>query len=116
LTNLTSIKIFGKPFEVKFLEDDFESNTLGLCRSVGNSITILEGMTPAEELDTVLHELLHAISHVMSVPFPNQEAEEVVVHMIGTGLAGVFLDNPSLLAYIAQTIKKVQAPRVNKKK
>ena len=116
MTNLTSIKIFGKPFEVKFLEDDFESHTLGLCRPVGNSITILEGMTPAEELDTVLHELLHAISHVMSVPFPNQEAEEVVVHMIGTGLAGVFLDNPSLLAYIAQTIKKVQAPRVSKQK
>jgi hypothetical protein len=116
LTNLTSIKIFGKPFRVEFLEDEFESHTLGLCRSIDNSITILADMSPAEELDTVLHELLHAICHVMNVPFQNQDAEETVVHMMGTGLAGVFLDNPSLLAYIAETTKKVQAPRVNKKK
>ena len=59
MTNLTSIRIFGKPFEVKFLEDEFESHTLGLCRSIDNSITILADMSPAEELDTVLHELLH---------------------------------------------------------
>ncbi len=116
MTNLTSIKIFGKPFEVKFLEDAFESHTLGLCRTLDNSITILADMPPAEELDTVLHEVLHAICHVMSIPFPNHEAEETTVHMLGTGLAGVFLDNPSLLAYIAEITKKVQAPRVNKKK
>lgn len=116
MTTLTNIRIFGKPFEVKFLEDNFESNTVGLCRSMDNSISILKGMNPAEELDTVLHELLHAIGHVMFVPFSSHESEETIVHMMGTGLAGVFLDNPDLLAYIAATSKKIKAPRVTKNK
>lgn len=115
MTKLTSVKIFGKPFAVSFKPDNFAASTLGLCEPFKNEITILDVQPPAEELDTVLHEILHAICHVMSVPFDTPDHEEHVVRTLGTGMAGVLLDNPELLAYITATIKKVNSNATNKK-
>ncbi len=115
MTKLTTIKIFGKPFTVSFKPDNFDASTVGLCEPFKNTITILDVQPPAEELDTVLHEILHGISHVMSIPFAAAEQEEQVVRMMGTGIAGVLLENPDLVAYISETVKKVNSHGTRKK-
>lgn len=115
MTKLTTVKIFGKPFAVSFKPDNFDAATMGMCEPFKNTITILDVQPPAEELDTVLHEVLHAISHVMSIPFAAPEQEEQVVRMMGTGVTGVLLENPELVSYIVDTIKKVNSNAPNKK-
>jgi hypothetical protein len=116
VTKLQTIKIFGKPFAVSFLPDNFDAAAVGLCEPFKNTITILDVQPPAEELDTVLHEVLHAIAHVMSIPFAAQEQEEQVVRMMGTGITGVLLENPDLVAYINDICQKVNANAPAKKK
>ena len=55
---------------------------------------------PAEELDTVIHELLHALWHHMSMGEHPPE-EEVLVRKTAGGLTQVFLDNKHFIKYIA---------------
>lgn len=116
MTKLTTVKIFGKPFAVSFKPDNFDASTMGMCEPFKNTITILDVQPPAEELDTVLHEVLHAISHVMSIPFAAPEQEEQVVRMMGTGITGVLLENPDLVEYINDICQKVNTHAPAKKK
>lgn len=104
-----SIRIFGKPFGLIYAPNTLMSDAVGLCRSIDNKIVIQDDLTPAEELDTVVHELLHAVAHVMCIPFGSVEQEEAAVRALGTGLCGVILDNPAVLKYFAELSKKVDS-------
>jgi len=53
-------------------------------------------------LDTVLHELFHAIYHVYNIK--DDDEEERTVHTLATGFTQVLLDNPQLVKYINEVI------------
>ena len=75
-----------------------------------NSITIQNGLSPLDEANTLLHEILHGISYINSLtqsgqPLDKENSEEVVINTITNGLAQVFRDNKWLLPYFKDKFK-----------
>lgn len=107
---MNMIRIFGKPFEIKFVDHvENGSELLGLCKYFDNEILVRANQKPAEELDTLLHEMLHALVNTLGLSFQDENHEEMIVSKIGAALAGTFLDNPQLLEYINQKCKESNA-------
>lgn len=55
-------------------------------------------------VDTVLHELVHAIFSVATVQV--KQGEEHIVSVVATYLAQVIRDNPDFVIWLQQTVKK----------
>ena len=92
----------GRDYLIVFeKETTFKSAAAGLCDNQKMIITIMDEQHPVEELDTVIHELLHAIWHHMSMGEHLPE-EEVLVRKTAGGLTQVLLDNPIFIKYISQ--------------
>ena len=75
-----------------------------------NSITIQNGLSPLDEANTLLHEILHGISYINSLtqngqPLDTENKEEVVINTMTNALAQVFRDNKWLLAYFKDKFK-----------
>ena len=59
---------------------------------------VTENLTDVFILDTLLHEIMHAIHFVGNLN--DNDDEERIVTTMATGLVGVFVDNPDLVDYI----------------
>jgi Zn-dependent peptidase ImmA (M78 family) len=53
-----------------------------------------------EKVNTLIHEILHAIVHVWGIKFNSHEQEEDIVNTLGGALATLFKDNPELLLWV----------------
>lgn len=94
------LRVMGRDYTVVFeKEATFKSSAAGLCDNQKMIITILDDQHTAEEIDTVIHELLHAIWHHMSMGEHPPE-EEVLVRKMAGGLTQVLLDNKQFGLYI----------------
>jgi Zn-dependent peptidase ImmA (M78 family) len=89
-----NLRIYRKP------RVDMPEEATGFYHRDRSLIGIAQGLSPAEEADTVLHEILHAIvAH--SVPGEMDEAsEEKVVYALASGLYAVLQDNPKFSKYL----------------
>lgn len=69
----------------------------------------IEIMTPSidglNQLDTVLHEVFHAIYWAYNIE--DRDDEERTVATLATGLTQVLRDNPQVLKYINETLKEI---------
>lgn len=63
-----------------------------------------EYCTGSEAVETVLHEMIHAIFNVSKLEA--KHGEERIAGTVGVYLAQVFRDNPELIAWMQQTVKK----------
>ena len=98
------IKVLGRAYVISYEPAlNLGVPSIGLCDNSNLVIHVLDGQHPVEESDTLIHELLHAIWFIMSIDHGGLD-EESVVRRLASGLTGVFLDNPELLAYL-QSIK-----------
>ena len=75
-----------------------------------NTITIQNGLSPLDEANTLLHEILHSVAYVNSLtvsgqPLDSDNKEEVVINQMTNGLAQVFRDNKWLLPYFRDKFK-----------
>lgn len=61
-------------------------------------------LDPMKAVNTMLHELLHAVWLAFNVP-DKKAVEEEVVGPVSNGLVTVFRDNPALVAWIAKTLE-----------
>jgi hypothetical protein len=94
------LRVMGRDYVVTFeKEATFKSPAAGLCDNQKMTITILDDQHPTEELDTLIHELLHAIWYQMSMGEHNPE-EEVIVRKTAGGLTQVILDNKQFGTFI----------------
>ena len=71
-----------------------------------NKIIYNSKQTPPELVNTILHELLHAIFEDRVVGLVSDRNEETIVNALANGLMSVFVDNPQLLNFIQNNIKK----------
>lgn len=62
--------------------------------------------TTSHILDTLIHELLHAIWNQYGLG--EKEEEETVVHRLSTGWTQVMSDNQHLVKYINQSLKRMK--------
>ena len=75
-----------------------------------NSITVQTGLSPLDEANTVVHEILHGIAYINSLtasgqPLDSDNKEEVVINQFTNGLVQVFRDNKWLLTYLKDKLK-----------
>jgi len=75
-----------------------------------NSITIQTDLSPLDEANTMVHEILHAVAYINSLtvsgqPLDSENKEEVVINQFTNGLVQVFRDNKWLLTYLKDKLK-----------
>ena len=77
----------------------------GLCIHNKQKIQIAgEHATPQAAVDTLLHEIMHAIWKERGLA--KREPEERAVQAMATGLTCVLLNNPALLAWMREGLKQ----------
>jgi len=75
-----------------------------------NSISIQSGLSPLDEANTLLHEILHGVAYINSLtqtgqPMDTENKEEIVINTIANSLSQVFRDNKWLLPYFKDKFK-----------
>ncbi len=95
-----SLRIMGRQYGVRWVPlNELGQAHVGLCMNSKLEIVVQDGQHPVEELDTLLHELFHAIWFQMSINEHDAE-EEVIVRKMAGGLTQVLMDNSHLQDYI----------------
>lgn len=87
-------------WEVRLISSELASakKVFGLCDVDTRIISIDESLSPDKLLDTVLHEILHAVYYTQNL-LPSRD-EEYTVTSLSRGLTAVLLLNPSLSSFI----------------
>ena len=75
-----------------------------------NVIPIQSDLSPLDEANTVVHEILHGIAYINSLTVSGQaldivKKEEVVINLFTYCLVQVFRDNKWLLPYLKDKLK-----------
>ena len=75
-----------------------------------NTISIQNGLSPLDEANTLLHEILHGVAYINSLtqtgePLDEGNKEEMVINTMTNGLSQVFRDNKWLLPYFIKKFK-----------
>lgn len=99
----SEIKIGCHVYEIRQVSVELSNarNVHGRCLPNINVIEISAGLNRGQALEVLLHELLHAICYVYVIK--DEDKEERIVSILGTALACLFQDNPSLTTlYIPQ--------------
>lgn len=100
------VRVMGRIYKILFVGDcTIEHENLGQCDHKKLTIAIQDHQAPVEEADTLLHEILHAIWHQMSINCGPLD-EEPIVRRMTSGFMQVFLDNPELLKYLSSIKNK----------
>lgn len=96
-----TLRIFGKRYAIQRVVDPFKQGQYGECDDQACTIRIATDAHPDQELDTLVHELIHAVDFAMRLNLSERQ-----VHALGAGLSGVLCDNPKLVRYIGRETKR----------
>lgn len=109
------VSILGRPYAVKWSDKkSFTKHLYGECNHEKLTITIASKLHPAHEHEILIHEILHAIWDIQQINQPEPVAatlpdfEEGVVRSLAVGLSTVFMNNPTLVEYLAALKTEVQ--------
>jgi len=72
-----------------------------------NKILYNSKQTPPELVNTIIHELLHAIFEDRIVSLVSDKNEETIVNALANGLMSALVDNPELLNFLNNNIKQI---------
>lgn len=82
-------KIMGRMWQIRFVNArDLPKNTRGLCdppKKAGKSLRILRRQSATDELDTLIHEMLHAAGWHIDEQFVEQFATDAARTLIRLG-------------------------------
>ena len=77
---------------------------LGNCSLLDSTINIYKHQVKEELVNTVLHEILHAICWAQAMQLSNTVEEKVVLNF-ANGLCAFIRDNPKLVDWMQETLK-----------
>jgi len=86
----TPLKIIGKTYNFQVVDKVDDADSLGECNDVLQRILVKSDQKPDQLMDTILHEVVHAIDYQMHLGMTERQ-----VHAVAAGLTAVFLDNPN---------------------
>ena len=79
----------------------------GRCNYNTHHIEVVtENRTISHVLDTLLHEISHAVW--WSMDLADSDKEEPIVRRMSTGWTQVFVDNPELVKFINSSLNKIR--------
>lgn len=97
----SSLTFLGRHMAVQFIEEGpWGADVYGDFYPKEQRIRVLDGLTPIEELDTFLHEVIHMVMFYMHIMM-GQVDEEMITHRLATGLSSVLAENPQVADYLA---------------
>lgn len=87
--------------EVSAIDD-----TQGSYNNESHEIKIKSGMSKREQLNTLLHELLHACTYTYGIKceFSDDDKEEKVINALGNAFTELFIRNPDLIKFIGKSV------------
>jgi len=90
----TKIDVLGYEYDIKPLVEDESQDTYGICDSRKQTIKIDPNLNGLTADDTIMHELVHAIDHTLSLGL-----NEATVHRLGYALGHLLRNNQHLVKY-----------------
>jgi hypothetical protein len=105
--------------KIKVLNVDFDytrpskvlmdaAHAWGYTQTDPDVIAVQAGVSKGREVDTLIHEIFHAVLTVVGtgcvVSTDPERMEEHFVSLLASGLASVLRDNPKLLPYLAERL------------
>lgn len=97
----SSLTFLGRNMTVQFIEEGpWGADAYGDFYPKEQRIRVLDGLTPIEELDTFLHEVIHMCMFYMHIMMGAVD-EEMITHRLATGLSSVLAENPQVADYIS---------------
>lgn len=107
------LKIGHSVYTVEFRENLVDEDGVllcGYCDDISQSIVIRAGLNEGRTVDTLLHEIIHAIANSYGWATVPQLSEEQVASFVAIGLSLVFSENPTLICYIQAMLTKGPQP------
>ncbi len=99
----SAIRILGKTFHIKYVSGrPLAEDEAGMCDSDAQTLYVCDGQSLQGEQDTILHEVLHALEHLLGVHLKHSD-----VVRLTTGLHALLRDNPTRLT---QYLRRINTP------
>lgn len=83
-----------------------ENKAFGMCHYEKPLIEFDRTQSPEELIDTILHEVSHAIICEYNIKI-NRKAEEVLVTRLANGLSDLCINNPEFVAWLQRKTKQL---------
>lgn len=78
------------------------NKAFGTCHPEEGKICFDSTLKKAEVVNTIIHEMLHAVVYMFDINFKSTREEERVVRKMANGLQLVFSENPQFLEWVLQ--------------
>ena len=111
-----NIRVGYRTIEIAYAKPDFKRDNMTDCFGQyldrENRIEIQPGLSPKEEANTVLHEIMHCVFKTIGevndgMALSNDTTEErVVLNTTNILQPLLFIDNPDLLVFLSKSSKK----------
>lgn len=101
MTRPTGFYVLGQPFTLTFLavDDSFGVDGMGVTDGMRQTTKVVEGLSPHQERDTVLHEVIHACLLVLG-----KGKNEELVGVLTPALLDALRSNKPLAAYLLEDV------------
>lgn len=99
----SKIRVWSHDFSVAKKEHVLDGEAIGAINCTRQEIFLRDNLKPSQEVETLIHELMHAITYYTNL-IKDREEEEKIVDTYTAGLVSIFKDNPKLLIYIKETL------------
>jgi len=91
-----TFSLYGQPVKVDFSDPkDWSDDAMGRANSRNWLISIADNLTPAVEINVLLHEMIHMICDTQDV-----KINEQAVTVVANGLLDIFNNNPEMLGKV----------------
>jgi hypothetical protein len=98
----TNVRVLGKDLIVTQVKpDDTADDDLGTWNDSTLTVYVKPGQLPIEEIDTLIHEVVHGIDYIMDLGLKERQ-----VRLLGTALAGIFQENPEFAAFVTRRVSR----------
>ncbi len=96
------IKIGYSTFDIESRTQEWKikHKAVGRCQVDKSLIEYDFTQSGPEVVNTVIHEILHAIIYIFDIEFDSHKKEEYLVRKLSNGIQTVFCDNPEFLEWI----------------
>jgi hypothetical protein len=106
------IRVGYRTINIEYASPDFKRDNMTDSFDRENKIEIQPGLSPKEEANTVLHEIMHCVFKTIGevnegMALSNDTTEErVVLNTTNILQPLLFMDNPELLVYLTKSVRK----------
>ena len=100
-----SVKVAGETIDIETfgLEAASVAGIFGAFHPLHSKLVVCDELTKMSCLNTLIHELGHAIYFYYGIE--DEDLEEKTVNQMGTGWAQIWKDNPDLVKFLNYAVK-----------